>query len=295
MQKKIIFISHAGPEKEIAQALKAVLNRGFLGFMDVYVSSDPESLPAGRKWLESITEALRTCAVEIVLVSPSTVRRPWINFEAGAGFVRDVPVVPLCHSGLTVNNVPQPLSFLQAVVASDVQSLRNLLPVVAKAIGSQVPEVDFSDFIRVVKRHEEETRQIESFSESSSVASTNGLKPHELATLAEIAEQAEGPEAEVTLYALKTGMEKMGYNNMATNLGLAVLQRMGLVLMEKRADDEWGNGQFQVCLMTSSGLDWLVENQGQLVFSARKRAASRRVKTGFEEGSVDIPEDDVPF
>lgn len=101
MSKPIIFISHITEEKEIAIELKKLIEKKILGMMEVFVSSDENSIKLGHKWLEDITYALKNCVIEIILCSSESIKRPWINFEAGAGWIREnIPVIPLCHSGM---------------------------------------------------------------------------------------------------------------------------------------------------------------------------------------------------
>ena len=54
-------------------------------------------MPAGSKWLEEIDQALAAAVVLLVLCSPASLRRPWINFETGCGWIKRVP----CHSYLS--------------------------------------------------------------------------------------------------------------------------------------------------------------------------------------------------
>jgi hypothetical protein len=154
MANSLVFISHITPEKEIAIEFKALIETHFLGMIDVFVSSDGETIQMGQKWLDSISGALKACAVEIVLCSPISVNRPWINFEAGAGWIRDIPVIPLCHSGMTPSDLPIPLNMLQAAKATDVAALKLVFPVLAAAIGAKTPAVDFSAFIEKVRDFE---------------------------------------------------------------------------------------------------------------------------------------------
>jgi TIR domain len=111
--KPVVFISHIDDEKEIAAAFKSLIEKAFLGLINVFVSSDARSIELGERWLNAITEALKTCAIEFIICSPISIKRPWINFEAGAGWVRDVPVVPLCHPGIQPAGLPLPLNLLQ--------------------------------------------------------------------------------------------------------------------------------------------------------------------------------------
>ena len=122
--------------------------------LDVFVSSDEDSIHMGQKWLDRISNGLKTCAIEIVLCSPKSILRPWINFEAGAGWVRDIPVIPLCHSGIEPAKLPMPLNLLQAAKANEVSSLKLIFPVLAQSIGAKTPNIDFSDFVAKVAEFE---------------------------------------------------------------------------------------------------------------------------------------------
>jgi TIR domain len=155
MKKSLVFISHIHEEKEIANAFKELIEQSFLGMIDVFVSSNEESIGMGQRWLDSITSALKEASVEILLCSPESVKRPWINFEAGAGWIRDISVIPLCHSGMTPANLPIPLNMLEAATANEISSLKLIFPVLANAIGSSVPNTDFTVFVEKVKEFEE--------------------------------------------------------------------------------------------------------------------------------------------
>lgn len=150
MDKPIVFISHISEERDLAIAFKELVESSFLGMLDVFVSSDEHSVSLGQKWLDNITQALKSCSIEIILCSPKSISRPWINFEAGAGWIRELPVIPLCHSGMEPDKLPLPLNLLQAAKVSEVSSLKLIFPVLAEAIDSKTPQVDFSEFIKKV-------------------------------------------------------------------------------------------------------------------------------------------------
>lgn len=155
MDKPVVFISHITEEKEMAVALKELIGESFLGMMEIFVSSDEESLPMGSRWLDNVTEALKNCSIELILCSPQSVKRPWINFEAGAGWIRDIPVIPLCHSGMEPCKLPVPLNLLQAAKIDDVSSLKLIFHVLASAIGVNIPKTVFDDFAVKMKELEE--------------------------------------------------------------------------------------------------------------------------------------------
>lgn len=155
VKKPIVFISHITEEKELAYELKKLIEFNFLGMLDVFVSSDEASISAGSKWLNDITVSLKNCSSEIILCSPESVKRPWINFEAGAGWIRDIPVIPLCHSGMEPSLLPIPLNMLQAARISEISSLKLIFPVLAESIGSKTPNIDLTNFISSTKEFED--------------------------------------------------------------------------------------------------------------------------------------------
>ena len=65
MSKKTVFISHISSETELAQSLKTHLERHFLGLLEIFVSSDRETIQAGSKWLEEVDKALKSADLQI--------------------------------------------------------------------------------------------------------------------------------------------------------------------------------------------------------------------------------------
>jgi hypothetical protein len=150
MAPRQVFISHVGEEAEIAMRLKAALSRDFLGFVDAFVSSDAASIAAGEDWLDSVERALQQSSLFIVLCSPASITRPWVNFEAGAAWMRRIPLVPVCHAGLTPGDLPMPLSVRQGVDLDDADGVRRLYGRVAEVLGCQVPACSFADLAREI-------------------------------------------------------------------------------------------------------------------------------------------------
>jgi hypothetical protein len=57
--RKSVFISHISAESDVAQWLKSVLDRDFLGTLDIFVSSDQSIIEAGQRWLDEVDKALK--------------------------------------------------------------------------------------------------------------------------------------------------------------------------------------------------------------------------------------------
>jgi hypothetical protein len=290
VQKPLVFISHITEEKQIAQALKQVVESTFLNMIDVFVSSDPTSVRMGRKWLEDITQGLKTCAVEIILASPESVKRPWINFEAGCGWIRDIPVIPLCHSSMVPSKLPSPLSALQGATATVEDELKLVFPVLAESIGCRLPPVDFSKFIATVKEFEQDTREIIEQERKSPLASAGGLSSQEIVILAELASNTYGPSESVGIHIIQASSKKQGYTPLAVNLALKSLGRKDLI--ETTIEDD-GYNQYAAVKPTDRGWDWLDANKDRLVLVTALPQDLMPIYTNALAGAK--PEPDIPF
>ena len=137
-----IFISHITAERELALLLKERIEKHFLGLVGAFVSSDQKSIEAGESWLDALSRALKTASLQVVLCSPASIGRPWVNFEAGAAWLKGIPVVPLCHSGLEPDALPMPLSALQGGRVSDGDTFQRLYNRIAKLVPCECPDID---------------------------------------------------------------------------------------------------------------------------------------------------------
>lgn len=288
MQKPLVFISHITEEKEIALAFKSLIETTFLNMIEVFVSSDPTSIKMGRKWLDEITRALKACAVEIILASPESMKRPWINFEGGSGWIRDIPVIPLCHSGMVREKLPQPFGSLQTATATEETQLQLVFPVLAEAIGCTMPAVNYSGFIEAVKKFEGESRAIRELTRDTPVAATGGLSSHELATLVEIAEQTFTPGEAVATTFLRNALERAGHTGVAIALALKMLARKDLVELATESDGNYD--EYTAVKVSDEGWRWLEANQDKLVLT---RAVSHQDASNTP--SSGSQGDEIPF
>jgi len=110
-----VFISFIHEEVEWAQSVQlfitTVLNYKSMPFM----SSDKFQIYAGEKWLDRIMEELEGAKVVLLMLSKKSVERPWVNFEAGAAWTRNIVTIPICFQGMRKGELPKPYSSLQAV------------------------------------------------------------------------------------------------------------------------------------------------------------------------------------
>ena len=126
--------------------MKNWIESTFAGQVNVFVSSDQRDLRAGDKWFGEIDAALSRAGILLVVCSPYSITRPWIHFESGCAWIRRVPVIPVCHSGLTKGALAPPLSSFQAITLEDEAFSELLLSALAHHFGtSRLPRISFSE------------------------------------------------------------------------------------------------------------------------------------------------------
>ncbi|WPO32109.1 toll/interleukin-1 receptor domain-containing protein [Pseudomonas sp. BO3-4] len=161
MTAKLIFLSHIHEEKQLAILIKNSLEEEFSGFVDVFVSSDGVSIPAGSNFLKKIENGLKNCSSAIYLISPNSVKRNWINFELGAIWLRslisdeqggpDIPLIPICHSGSTPGTLPPPLNNLNAIIGTESSQLEFAFKSIQSALGGKGKlRTDFDDLAKKI-------------------------------------------------------------------------------------------------------------------------------------------------
>jgi hypothetical protein len=149
-QHKRIFVSHVSEEEPLAGVLKEWIGKA-VGADRVFASSFDIHL--GDQWLDQINTALSDSSALIALCSPRSLQRPWVNFEAGGAWGTGRPVLPVCHSGMTREQLPNPLAIFQAVDLDDASACAELVRRSAALLG--VPEAGTLDYEEMLQAVEE--------------------------------------------------------------------------------------------------------------------------------------------
>lgn len=136
------------------------------------------------------------------------------------------------------------------------------------------------------------TRKIKAFQTKSKtvkqlnttpVIETEGLKGHEIALLILIMENQVSSEDSTSIFGLKNEMNKAGYTDIATSVGIRTLTKNGMIETFKEIDN-WNNGQeYIACRLTDKGENWILSNQDQLQFRQTKNTQAK------------IEDDGLPF
>jgi nucleoside 2-deoxyribosyltransferase len=108
------------------------------------VSSDIANLPAGATWREEIKKQLSNCKLLIVLFSPDTIGRHWLHFEVGEAWALGRPVIPVCHSGMQSNELPDQFNGFNALQLIDPRFGNKFVESIAQHIGLYIsPLINF--------------------------------------------------------------------------------------------------------------------------------------------------------
>ncbi|MGJ7509028.1 toll/interleukin-1 receptor domain-containing protein [Variovorax sp. GT1P44] len=125
-----LFVSHISEEGDVASLLKHIMEEDFLDMVKFFTSSDVGSINLGSNWLEAVEKAMREASAVIVLCSKASVQRPWVQFEVGAAWMKNMPIIPVCHSGMTLDQLPVPLVLHQGVELGTDRGLERLYQMV---------------------------------------------------------------------------------------------------------------------------------------------------------------------
>ncbi len=118
-----IFVSHSHRDRAIADALAELLGRLFDGSVDVHCSSSQRvdgGIAPGERWWPWIKARIAAADKTFVLLTPSSLRRPWVLWESGAaaGIAmaadRSTAVVPITF-GIDDRDIPSPFLGTQCV------------------------------------------------------------------------------------------------------------------------------------------------------------------------------------
>lgn len=252
--RKGIFISHIHEEAALGAVMKEWLSDVFRGSgVNVFLSSDKQDLPAGRKWLDVIEKQISEAGVMISLLSQKSLARPWVNIELGAAWIRGVPIIPFCHSDQKVGALPKPFDAFTALTLDDADAAKDLIGGVADALQLQHPtKLPFAEFQNVMRAAVAQNDTSQSVTHSALTDDLPGEQILILATLS--ASENEGKE-EIPAKQLPIACRLTATQFKAH---IAQLKKKGLV-----GDTHWGGDTYWRLL--PKGAAWVLENAAHLV------------------------------
>lgn len=119
-----IFISHAAANARLARSLAEAFEQ--LG-ATTFLASRAGDIRADEDWLRGIERALQETDAYIVLLTPESTLRPWVNFEAGAAWFSGRQLLFLRVQALAAGDIPLPISSRQVYALDDVEQFGAVL------------------------------------------------------------------------------------------------------------------------------------------------------------------------
>lgn len=92
----------------------------------------------------------------------------------------------------------------------------------------------------------------------SPLIATDGFESYEKTLLAFIIGEQITDEEGVSVYSLKERMNKVGFNDVATSIGIRLLMRKEL--LETYMEQDWNGNPYSVCKLTNKGVNFILEN-----------------------------------
>lgn len=115
---------------------------------------------------------------------------------------------------------------------------------------------------------QEKINAIDSTSEISLVAATEGLLPHEMVALVAIMQNSFMTGGAVSAWRIKEDMGNAGYTDIAVGLSLKSLLNKKMISID--VEHEHNGEPYSVYTINSSGEEWLLQNQNKLVLKKEK-------------------------
>jgi len=140
-----IFISHAVANKNIARYLADTLEASSED-VTTFLASRPGDIRADENWLVGIERALQQADIYIILLTPESVLRPWVNFEAGSAWFFQRQLIFVRIQALSTDRIPLPIKSRQIYALDDKEQLL----AVFRALGLPLvePELALIQFVK---------------------------------------------------------------------------------------------------------------------------------------------------
>jgi hypothetical protein len=227
--------------------------------------------PATTILIDDIDKGIRDAEV---CLADITTNNPNIWYEVGFAFANGKAVVMICFDPR-----PEPFPF-------DIRH-RHVIPYTLQSPS------DFenlkAEIVTRLKAQAKKAETLQTVAAMAEIKSTEGLSNHETAALMTIMSEQVSDEG-MSVYVLKSKMERAGYTSMAAGLAVEGLRRKEMI--ERFEDHDPGSGEtYSACRLAFKGVDWLLNNQHR--FKLRKNEPKLEDEEPIPPSP--ITDEDIPF
>lgn len=186
----------------------------------------------------------------VICFAEITTDNPNVWYELGFAFACKKDVVMVCSDERPQGKFPFDIQHRQILTyktssTSDFETLKDAIT-------------------KKIKAFQKNSKTVKTLN-TTPVIETEGLKSHEIALLILITENQIISEDSISLSFLKSEMNKSGYTDIATGVGIRTLSKNGMIEIFKENDYNDGHA-YNACRLTEKGETWILSNQQQLQF-----------------------------
>jgi hypothetical protein len=221
--------------------------------------------------IETGIRGASVCFADIALDNPNV----W--FELGYSLASEKEICLICseerqtkfpfdvqHRSIIKYNVDSP---------SDYQSLREQITSRLKAI-------------------EEKNLKLPVLS-TSPLKEAAGLSRHEMMVLMAIVENRDGPGQSVSHWKIKNDLDRLGYNNVALNIGIEKLIRNEMIGVNRETDQD--GDPYNVYAIWDNRMNWLLDNSDRLELLNPKTIRKPATGPSWDAPKGGDLDDEIPF
>lgn len=139
MDKPTVFFSHSSIDRDYISVLQKGVNERTSGTINIFQSSDGESIPFGNNWVHKIEENLLKAKIMFVFVSPESLSSSWIYFESGFAYAKNVRVIPIGIKGVDIGKLRPPLNLLQGFNLVSEEGMNNIVSILNNTFQCNFP------------------------------------------------------------------------------------------------------------------------------------------------------------
>jgi len=149
-------------------------------------------------------------------------------------------------------------------------------------------ETQITERLRAIQ---EKTEKLAIFATKSPIKEEHGLSQHEMMVLATILENRDGPGDPVSHYTVKNGLDVLGYNNIALNIGIERLLKR--IMISVTHDEDQNGNRHNLYSVEEAGMAWLIDNYESLNLGSNAKTTKSKKETN--SWSASSSNDEIPF
>lgn len=158
MDKPIIFFSHSSRDKRPLARLKELILTKCSNSLEIFLSSDGQSIPFGKNWVHQIEKALNASSTFFIFLTPHSLNSNWVHFEAGHAYSKGLDVIPIGLFGIDLNSVRPPLNLLQGFNITNELGLNNIISIINKkfefSFNESFTKTEFNSLISLTSHYQ---------------------------------------------------------------------------------------------------------------------------------------------